>query len=101
MKISLKTLVISSVALAATAAFAANQARVDVPFSFTAKGQTYPAGTYMVTLSPDHNLVTMASKTDMAKQITWSVNPADAAAAPALVTFDRFGADQTLKTIQL
>ena len=101
MRITLKTLVLSSAALCATAAFAANQARVDVPFSFTAKGQSYPAGSYEVTLSPDHNLVTMMSNTDAAKQITWSVNPADPAPAPALVTFDQFGADHALRTIQL
>ena len=101
MQLTLKTLVLASAALCATAAFAANQARVDVPFSFTAKGQSYPAGSYEVTLSPDHNLVTMMSNADAAKQITWSVNPADPAPAPALVTFNQFGSDHTLKTIQL
>ena len=101
MQLTLKTLVFASAALCATAAFAANQARVDVPFSFTAKGQSYPAGSYEVTLNPDHNLVTMMSNADAAKQITWSVNPADPAPAPALVTFNQFGADHTLKTIQL
>ena len=101
MRLTLKALVLSSAALCATAAFAANQARVDVPFSFTAKGQSYPAGSYAVTLDADHNFVTMTSKADAAKHITWYVNPADAAMAPAVVTFDQFGTDHTLKTIQL
>src|ERR1700760_3037768 len=62
MRITFKTLVLSSAALCATAAFAANQARVDVPFSFTAKGQTYPAGMYYVTMNGSHTIVTISSK---------------------------------------
>ena len=50
MRLGLKSLVLSSAAFCATAAFAANQARVDVPFSFTAKGHSYPAGMYDVEL---------------------------------------------------
>ena len=46
MRIALRSLVFSSAAFCATVAFAANQARVDVPFSFTAKGHSYPAGMY-------------------------------------------------------
>jgi hypothetical protein len=101
MQRTFKTLVLASAAFCATAAFAANQARVDVPFSFTAKGQSYPAGSYAVTLDADHNFVTMTNKADATKHITWSVDPADPIAAPALVTFDQFGEDHTLKTIQL
>ena len=101
MQLTLKTLVLSSAALCATAAIAANQARVDVPFSFTAKGQSYPAGSYAVTLDANHNFVTMTNNTDAAKHITWYVSPADPAQAPALVTFDQLGTDHTLRTIQL
>jgi len=79
MRITFKTLVLSSAALCATAAFAATQARVDVPFSFTAKGQSYPAGSYDVMLDSNHNVVTLASETDATKHISWAVGPADAA----------------------
>lgn len=101
MRLSLKSLVLGSAALCATAAFAANQARVDVPFSFAAKGGTYPAGTYDLTVNASHTIVTMASKVDLAKQISWYVEPAETAAAPAVVTFDQSGTDHALKTIQL
>src|SRR5271170_5898285 len=100
MKFTLKTLVAPAVALCATAAFAANHARVDVPFSFTAQGQSYPAGSYEVTLDTHNNFVTMANGMDPARQISWSVGPADAAKARAVVTFDQVGAGHALKTIQ-
>jgi hypothetical protein len=101
MRITLKTLVLSSAALCATAAFAANQARVDVPFSFTAKGQSYPAGQYDVVLDPTQNFVTLASETDATKHITWTVSPVEAAKTPAVVMFDENGADHSLRTIQM
>ena len=101
MRITLKTLVLSSAALCATAAFAANQARVDVPFSFTAKGQSYPAGKYDVALDSTQNFVTLACETDAAKHITWEVGPGDAAKTPAVITFDTAGVDHSLKSIQM
>jgi hypothetical protein len=101
MKLSLKTLVLASSALCATAAFAANQARVDVPFAFTAKGQTYPAGIYEVTLDSSQNMVSMANQSQPAKQITWVAGATDPAKAPAVVKFDEVGSDYTLKTIQV
>jgi hypothetical protein len=101
MQIAFKSLVLSSAAFCATAAFAANQARVDVPFSFTSQGQSYPAGSYEVALDANHNFVTMASETDATKHLTWSVGPADAAKTLAVLKFDQNGAAYALKTIQL
>jgi hypothetical protein len=101
MKFTLKTLVVPTVALCATAAFAANTARVDVPFSFTAQGQSYPAGRYEVTTDTDHNFVTLANEADSSKHLTWTVGPADAGKAPTVVTFDQAGNAHYLKTIQL
>src|SRR5271170_5519845 len=101
MRIALKSFVLGSAAFCATAAFAANQARVDVPFRFTMKGQTYPAGTYDLAMNANHTIVTMASKVDLGKQIQWYVQPTEAAATPAVVTFDQAGNDHALKTIQL
>jgi hypothetical protein len=101
MRLSLRSLVLGSAAFCATAAFAANQARVDVPFSFTMKGQSYPAGTYDLAMNPNHTTVTMASKADRGKQIQWNVQPTEAAATAAVVTFDQTGTNHELKTIQL
>ena len=88
MRINLKTLVLTSAAFCATAAFAANQARVDVPFSFTAKGQSYPAGSYNVSTDANENMITLASR-------------AEAAKAPAVVKFDEVGTDHALRSIQV
>jgi outer membrane usher protein FimD/PapC len=101
MKFTLKTLVVPAVALCATAAFAANLARVNVPFSFTAQGQSYPAGRYQVTTDMNHNFVTLANETDANKHLTWLVGPAEAAKMPAVVTFDQTGASYYLKTVQM
>ena len=100
MRLGLKSLVLSSAAFCATVAFAANQARVDVPFSFTAKGHSYPAGMYDVELDGNGSFVTLASRVDLAKQIRWSVGPTEPAFMTAVVTFDQTGTDHELKTIQ-
>jgi hypothetical protein len=101
MPLNMKSLVVSSVVFCATAAFAANQTKVNVPFDFTAGGQSYPAGSYEVGLSMNSSVVTMASKTDATKHFSWNVGPADAANAPAVIKFDQLGASYTLKTIQV
>ena len=73
--LSLRTLVLSSAALCSTAAFAANQARVDVPFNFTVKNHTYQAGTYKVEIEPERSLVTLRKVTDPVVQLMWLVGP--------------------------
>jgi hypothetical protein len=101
MRNTLKTLVLASAAFCATAAFAANQARVDVPFSFTAKGESFPAGSYNVVLDANHNVVTLANQADATKHISWMVGPADVAKTAAVIRFDEVGTDYSLKTVQL
>jgi hypothetical protein len=100
MKLNFKALVLTSAAFCATAAFAANQARVNVPFSFTAKGHAYPAGAYDIMLDANRNFVTMANQANT-QHITWTVGPAEPAASAALVKFDQVGSDYALKSIQL
>jgi hypothetical protein len=101
MKFTWKTLVVPAVTLCATAAFAANPARVDVPFSFTAQGQSYPAGRYEVTTDANKNFVTLANAADTSKHLTWLVAPADAAKTPTVVIFDQAGNGYHLKTVQM
>jgi hypothetical protein len=101
MQLTFKSLVLASAAFCATAAFAANQARVNVPFSFTAKGQAYPAGSYDVVMDSTRNFVTLESQADASKHLTWSVGPAEAANTPAVIRFDEMGTDHSLKSIQL
>src|SRR5271168_2051899 len=101
MRLTLKSLIFSSAAICATASFAASAARVNVPFNFTAKGQSYPAGTYDVSMNEQRNFVTMANKADPGNQITWIVSPADTAKSPAVIKFDLLGSDYALRSIQL
>ena len=51
MRLNLRTLILSSAALCSTAAFAANEVRVNVPFSFVCKDHTYQAGAYKVEIN--------------------------------------------------
>lgn len=101
MRLTLKLLALSSAALCATCAFAANHARVDVPFSFTSKGHSYPAGMYDVALDGDRCFVTLASRVDLGKQITWSVGPAEPANMFAVVKFDHASTNYELKSVQV
>jgi hypothetical protein len=101
MKFTLKALVLPAVAFCATGAFAANLARVDVPFSFTAQGQSYPAGRYEVTTDMNRNFITLANEADASKHLTWLVGPADTAKIPTVVTFDQASNGYSLKTVQM
>ena len=101
MRLTLKALIFSSAAFCATASFAASAARVNVPFNFTAKGQSYAAGTYDLSMDEQRNFVTMASKADPANQITWIVSSAEPAKSPAVVKFDLQGSGYALRSIQV
>ena len=101
MRITLKTLVFSAIVLCTTAAFAADRARVTVPFSFTAMGQPFPAGSYSLTMNMNNSIVTLASFTDVTKRITWLMTPADSKNDLGVVTFEALGLSRTLKTIQV
>ena len=104
--LSLRTLVLSSAALCSTAAFAANQARVDVPFNFVVKNHTYQAGAYRVEVEPERSLVTLSKAQDPAMSLMWLVRPGDSDTYPPAyppkvrLTFDSMGTDMVLRTVQ-
>ena len=54
-----RNLVLLSAALCTTAAFAAEQKTVDVPFSFVAKNHAYAAGSYTVAVDWTRSMVTL------------------------------------------
>ena len=102
MRLSLRTLVLSSAALCSTAAFAANEVRVNVPFNFVAKNHTYQAGAYKVLVEPERSLLTLIKVEDPAQSGMWLVGPADSEGRPPKVrlTFDSMGQDMVLRTVQ-
>ena len=101
MRISLKSLLLTSVLTFATTAFAADLLTVNVPFTFTAMGQPFPAGHYDIAMNSNHCIVTLYSTTDATKRLTWLVRPADARNAAGVVTFNELGPNYTLKNIQV
>jgi hypothetical protein len=101
MRFMLRYLVLTSAALLATSAFAADIAAVNVPFNFESHGQAFPAGRYTITLDLNENAVTLRSASNTRQSITWVTSPADRdSAAPARLTFDDAGSTHELRTIQ-
>jgi len=103
MRFMLCSLVLTSAALCATAAFAAEKAVVTVPFNFESHGQAFPAGRYDVTLDSHANVLTLRNATNTGQSMTWAVSPADCnPASPVLrVTFDDAGYTHELHSVQL
>ncbi len=102
MRLNLRTLVLSSAALCSTAAFAANEVRVNVPFNFVAQNHTYQAGAYKVLIEADRSVVTLRKVEDPGQSGTWLVGPGDSQGTLPKVrlTFDGIGQDMVLRTIQ-
>jgi hypothetical protein len=102
MRFGLKSLILSSAALCASTAFAANQVKMDVPFNFVVKNHVYQAGTYNVEVTPDKSLVKLSNSNNSATPLMWIVGPADNDANHSKVrlTFDIIGSDKVLRTIQ-
>jgi len=94
-----RNLVLLSAALCTTAAFAAEQKRVDVPFSFVAKNHAYAAGSYTVTVDWTRSMVTLSKIGNSGQPLTWIIVPADNGNKVSL-TFDVTGPDHVLRTIR-
>jgi hypothetical protein len=101
MRFMIRSLVLTSAALLATSAFAADKAVVNVPFNFESHGHAFPAGQYSVILDKNDNVVTLRSETDTRQSATWAVSPTDPAGAPARLTFDAMGYNHELRSVQL
>jgi hypothetical protein len=100
MLFSFKTLVLSTAALCTTAAFAAEQRRVEVPFSFVAKNHAYQAGSYAVTVDWQKTTVTLEQIGQVSQPLTWIIVPGDSAQPKVSLTFDVTGPEHVLRAIQ-
>jgi hypothetical protein len=94
-----RNLVLLSAALCTTAAFAAEQQRVDVPFSFVAKNHAYAAGSYIVAVDWSRSMVSLSKIGKPGQILTWIIVPADNGNKVSL-TFDVAGPDHVLRTIR-
>jgi hypothetical protein len=96
-----RNLVLLSAALSATAAFAAEQKTVNVPFSFVAKNHAYAAGSYTVAVDWTKNTVTLSKIGKPGQPLTWIILPADNSSDSGVgLTFDVAGSDHVLRTIR-
>jgi hypothetical protein len=102
MRLSFRTLVLSSAALCTTAAFAAEQKRVEVPFSFVAKHHTYEAGSYAVGVDWQRSMVTLSEIGKPSQPLTWIILPSavDPRHMDVSLIFDMSAGEHVLRTIQ-
>ena len=101
MLIRFRNLVLLSAALCTTAAFAAEQRRVDVPFSFVAKNHAYAAGSYIVAVDWTNSVVTLSKIGKPSQPVMWIMVPAANGDHPKVsLIFDVNGPKHVLRTIQ-
>jgi hypothetical protein len=103
MRSMLRALVLTTAAICASAAFAADRMVVNIPFNFENHGKVYPAGQYMASLDMNMSLLTLRNTTDARMNLSWVTSPADynpSAKVLRLQFNDQEGTKQ-LHTIQL
>jgi hypothetical protein len=89
-------------AVAMLASQTASAERVNVPFSFSAMGKAFPAGSYIVEQDPNGNFVTLETL-DCSKTLVHVIGPGgpDSAALKVVLRFNVNGEDYQLDTIQI
>jgi hypothetical protein len=103
MRTMIRTLVFATASLVATAAFAADQAVVNIPFNFQSQGHAFPAGKYIATLDSTHSILALNNATDTRVSARWVAGPADYNPNDEKLTlkFDDLGNSRTLRSVQL
>jgi hypothetical protein len=102
MKNILRNFILAPAVLCASAAFAANTSTLNVPFSFTAHGKSYPAGQYTVSVDPSSRIATLSSQTKF-PNIMGSLVPSDgnpSNPSNARLEFSANGASHELRRIR-
>ena len=96
-----RNLVLLSAALCTTAAFAAEQKTVNVPFGFVAKKHAYAAGSYTVSVDWTKSFVTLSKIGKPSQPLMWIMMPAANGGQPKVsLIFDVNGPNHVLRTIQ-
>jgi hypothetical protein len=103
MRSMIRSIVFASAALCATAAFAADKAAINVPFSFESHGKHFSAGRYEISLDSQHNTLTMRNTEQSNQILLSSVSPAEfVAGSPQLrLVFANGEETHILKTVQI
>src|ERR1700722_413134 len=100
---SMTWVLVLTLALCTTAAFATDRVYVDMPFSFESHGKVFPASQYDVSLTDDRRMLTLSSRTNPADRVSWMTFPADKSPLdPELsLQFDREGNLSELRAVRL
>jgi hypothetical protein len=77
MRSMLRALVLTTAAICASAAFAADRAVVNIPFNFENHGKVYPAGTYAAALDMNMSMLTLRNTANPKLNLSWVTSPAD------------------------
>jgi hypothetical protein len=99
----LRALVLTTAAICASAAFAADRAVVNIPFNFENHGKVYPAGTYAAALDLNMSRLTLHNTADPRLNLSWVTSPADYDANEKVLRlkFNNLEGTKQLHTIQL
>jgi len=89
--------------LCTPAAFAADMASVNMPFSFESHGKLFPPSQYDVIVKEDRGMLTLSSRTNPGDTISWTTVPAEMGPNDTALSiqFDRVGNMNELHTIRL
>jgi hypothetical protein len=101
MRLTFRASILSSVFLCAMAASASSTARADLPFSFVIKGQSFSPGSYDIVMDPTHSFITLSNQRHFAERVSFTLGPADEAAAPATLRFDMCDGRAFLRDIHM
>ncbi len=103
MRLSTMALVLLTTTLCSSFAFAANQTRVDIPFSFSAMGKAFPPGSYDISIDENLRVVSLTNKDIPADFILRLTTPADSVdiRTPTVLTFRIDGSSHSLETIRI
>lgn len=103
MRIMIRSVILATASLCATAAFAADRAMVDIPFNFVSNGHAFPAGHYAATLDASQNVLALSNLNDANVSAHWTAGPADFNPNNEKLTlkFDDLGNSHVLRTVQL
>jgi hypothetical protein len=75
--------------------------RIDIPFSFTARGVTFPAGRYSIELELNQGFITLVNAADFRKNVLFLAIPADKTGHEAIIKFHLVGTTHVLRSVQI
>lgn len=103
MRTAVRSVVLATASLCATAAFAADRAVVNIPFNFVSHGQSFPAGKYIANLDANDNVLALSYMENASVSCHWAAGPAEFNPNDEKLTlkFDDLSDGLTLRTVQL